>query len=284
MILRTSAAAGAASARRGGGKTPWRCFLCGLALVFAVTPSESQARPCCDEAEPLRCQIRAVDPAQDLVHLAADASTSVSIEQQRNRLEDCLAIDEIVAAAIESTPRLNRLWSVSSAALDRLKARAGLETGIALDEDAAQFRASLRQDVITDRATRTLSKADIERLADLLEARQAWLVRVDLDRRALIGTWRNVSGEVMISAIEDAGFGLEASIVDPLQSAWSCEASLWIPFEGADDRNLAASPVTLSADGGVLTIVQEADPQSCGAHASLSGLYFAVDPPGPRTP
>lgn len=79
---------------------------------------------------------------------------------------------------------------------------------------------------MADRGGRTLSDADIERLADLPEARLTWLRRVNLDRRGFTGNWQNVSFGVMISAVGDAGFLFEAAIVDPLQSALTRETSL----------------------------------------------------------
>lgn len=70
---------------------------------MAVIPAEGQARALSEEAQPLRCPVRAVDPARDLALLAAGTSTRVSSEQHRNRLKDCLAVDEIIETAIEST-------------------------------------------------------------------------------------------------------------------------------------------------------------------------------------
>lgn len=275
--------AGRTASPKGRGGAFGHGLVCAIAMNCTGFAAEAQASASPSHRETLGCTIRTANPAQDLVLLAASASSGAGIDQRRAQLERCLEIDEIIAATIDTTPRLSELWSQYSATLERLRTVAGADLKVALDEDAAWFRVRLRWDIEVDRSNRRIGADDIRELSRLVEARLLWLARVNPARQGLEGVWQNVFGEVVVSG-RSGGIQLEATLGDPVDLGWTCEATIWLSSGADDDRALEHLPLTIDVEPGVLTIVQDPDPLSCGAHASLSGVYIAVDPQSPEEP
>ena len=103
---------------------------------------------------------------------------------------------------------------------------------------------------------------------------------------SLIGRWRNVSGEVQVTALERRDVRVAINAVDPVNARWICDTSFTGPLEGRTVEGVADGDDTyrLRAElkDGVLQVEEIREggatsaPGYCGHNGHVSGPFFRV--------
>lgn len=161
---------------------------------------------------------------------------------------------------------------------DRYKAllpRLGGAAAAQLKQDQKWFVFS-RDNGYTDTPT-------VKDMADALRHRLAFLNAVQPAVPAgIVGTWRNVTGEIEIVRGRSGGLKFHANTAEPSAGRWVCEAQGDVAAAGPRQWHVAVTDpvdgkISFSRQGPVLVVKDTAaESQFCGMNGSLGGTYFAV--------
>ncbi|NTG51689.1 hypothetical protein G6M04_30285 [Agrobacterium rhizogenes] len=200
--------------------------------------------------------------------------------------EDCTRAIAIVEATIKSDPALAALRQAIDARIEDLKRQAGVSAGasLALDEDEAKYRRSLRRDLYIPADGTPLAEEARSDLRDRLSRRFAQLKPMSLEAHQFAGLWNNASGELEITGLPDGGYSVSANPVDIDDLKWTCELS----GEGHIINGVlvadlgAGEQLELSLRDGVLHSGhkrRETDySEFCGAGGHGDGIWFSTRP------